>query len=480
MKLARPLVVAAVVASLVVGLVVDANDRPTVDVAVPVTSGVPIAQPNGVWFCPGGSDRDGLAEVAIELINVGSSRASAVVSGVRNGDGLDPRELTETLDVGQRRTVPLGELVPESAWMGAVVEVRAGDLVVEQTYVGDGEGADRGVDRAPCHSRTATSWIVASGATREVEFGERMTLLVLNPFLEDAVLDITFDSDVGVDSLPGVVVPAQRVSAIEINPEVTVAARVSAVIDVVAGRVAVSRLQVVHNDQRSGLTVTPASADAAPVWFLPVVRRDDRDDVITVVNPSKTETAEVDLEIVADGDTSFDPVLLTIRPGRAVQVPLADETRLDGLREMSVVARSLTGLPVAVMNESSLLLGDGPVTNLSATVGADSAATRWVAPLEADAGGIVIYNPSATGIASARVAALVAGESVTVADVELAPLRRAVISADEILAAGDAATRPIALVESTEPVVVGRELSDVSLHAQMVAIISGADPVPLG
>jgi len=477
MRLARLFVVGAVLAALVVGLAVDTNDRPTPEVAATSTNGVPTAVDSGVWFCPGGSSPDGLAAVSLELINVGSTPASAVVSGVRSGSGLDAREVTEVVEVGERRLVRLAELVPESDWMGAVVEVERGDLIVEQTYTGQQSavGDPLGIDRAPCHSRTATSWVVASGATRKEQFGEQMILLVLNPFLDDAVLDISFDSDVGVDSLTGVVVPARRVTAIDLTNEVTVAARVSAVVDVVAGRVALSRLQVVQNESVSGLAVTPASADAAPVWFLPVVNRGVRDDVITVVNPSRTESAEVDLEIVADGDILFDPVLLTIRPGRAVQVPLVDEARLEGVETMSIVARSLSGLPVAVISESSLPLGDGRVTNMSATVGADSASTRWVAPLEADAGGIVIYNPSAVGISSATVSVLVDGELSFVADVELGPLRRAVISSEEL-----GGERPIAVVEASEPVVVGREFADVSLHAQMVAVISGAEAVALG
>ena len=480
MRLARILVVGFVVASLVAGFVIDRNERPLTLVPVPAGSAVPIVEPDGIWFCPGGSGPEGVAEAGLELINVGSVPATAVVAGIRNGSGPDPLETQETVGVGERLLVPLANLVPDSAWMGAVVEVQRGEMLVEQTYVGPQAvaGDSIGVDRAPCHSRTSTEWIVASGATRTgIEFGEQMTLLVLNPFLDDAVLDIVFDADVGVDSVSGVVVPARRVVAVDITAEVTIAGRVSAVIDVVTGRVAVSRVQLVQSETRSGLAVTPASAELAPVWFLPVVHRGERNDTVTVVNPSRTETAEVDLEIVADGDVQYDPVLLTIRPGRAVQVPLADETRLEGVESMSIVARSLTGLPIAVMNESSLPLGDGRVTNTSATVGADSAATRWVAPIENDDGGIVIYNPSPTGIARVTVSSFVDGELRLVADVEIAPRRRAVIDSADAVAADD--ERPVVVVEASEPVVVGRELRDVSLHVQTVAAISGAEPVPL-
>jgi len=468
MRAARLLMITVVVGTLVAAFVVDTGDRPVNLVVGSDASSVPVADEGGVWFCPGGSAVGGAAEVAIELVNAGSEPATAIVSGVRSGTGVEPRFVEELLAAGERRLVRLADLVTDSAWLGAVVEVDSPDVVVEQTYVGAirAGNAARGSDRAPCHSRTGTSWIVASGATRgQEEFGEEMTLLVLNPFLDDAVLDIRFDSDVGVDSRSGVVVPARRVVAIDITEEVPVASRVSAIIDVVAGSVAVSRLQVIDSETRSGLAVTPASAGAAPVWYLPTVRRGARDDVITVVNPSLTETAEVDLEIVADGDLQFDPIELTVRPGRSVAVALAEEVRLDGASVFSVVARSLSGLPIAVMNESSLPFGDGPVSNFSATVGADVASTRWIVPIESADGVMVIYNPSTTTIATASVSVITGGELVLIAEVEVGPGRRAEVRADEL-----GADRPIAIVESTSAVVVGREISDVSVHALLVAI----------
>ena len=361
--------------------------------------------------------------------------------------------------------------------MGAVVEVLEGSVVVEQAATGHiadqaTTGANTDTDRATCHTSTSRTWILPSGATREAEFGETNTMLILNPFLEDAVLDVHFDADVGIDSLEGVVAPARRVTAIDVTEAVTVASRVSAVVDVVVGRVAIARVQTIANEAQIGLALTPGGAEAAPVWFLPNVNRSARSDVITVVNPSTEIDALVDLEIVADGTLSFDPIELTLRPGRVAVVRLADEDRLEGVESMSVIARSLDGLPVAVINESYLPFGDGRASNLSATVGLATMATSWVAPIEQDEGGLLLYNPG-SGIVTATVSEHIDGEIVAVTDVELGAGRRAVLEA-----AAFSSDRPIVTIEAPTPIVVGREFRGPSVHAQLPAIpADGAEPL---
>lgn len=472
MRFLRVLVSVVITGALVAAFVVDGGSRPAPQ-GLGGDAG-PAAADTSVWFCPGGSAPGGVAEVGLDLVNVGSEPARALVAGIRSGSGEEPREQFETLAVGERRLVRLADLVIDSAWMGAVVEVVEGSMIVEQTFI----GANTGSDRAPCHTTTGTTWVVASGATRLAEFGEAETILVLNPFLVDAVLDVRFDADVGIDSLEGVVVPARRLTAIDVTTAVTVASRVSAVIDVIAGQVAVSRIQTYDGEDQLGLAVTPGSAGLAPVWVLPEVNRAERSDVVTVVNPSSDQEAKVDLEIVADGNLTFDPIELTLRPGRTARVDLAAELRLEGVERMAIVARSLAstaapgGVPVAVVNESFLPFGDGRVSNLSATPGGASAATRWVAPIENDDGGLVLYNPTG-GIVTASVRELVDGEEVVVVDVELGAMRRATVEA-----AAFTTERPIVVVESPVPIVVGRVLAGVSVHAQLMAIpTDGVEPL---
>ena len=71
-----------------------------------------------------------------------------------------------------------------------------------------------------------------------------MVIMMLNPFPDDAVANIAYAADVSLDDRDGIVIPAGEVAAIEVTDDVTVASQVSAVIDVLAGRVSVSRIQV--------------------------------------------------------------------------------------------------------------------------------------------------------------------------------------------------------------------------------------------
>ena len=495
-------------------------ERDIEQLVVPMTYSIPVSwRENGTWFCPGGSGPGGRADVALEITNASAEPAQAIVSGIRSGLGTEPTDALVSISAGGRTRVRLADLVTDSPWMGAVVEVDSADVLVEQTYL----GAAGTTDRALCHTRTSDQWVVASGATRFAARGEEMILLFLNPFPHDAVLNIRFNSDVGVDILNGVVVPARRVVAFDVTEAVPVASRVSAVINVVVGRVATSRVQSQghappsEQGQPVGLSVTPATSRTAPVWHLLNLSSTDRDDVVSVVNPSPDQTAEVDLVIISDEQLRRDPIELTVGPGAASQVRLSEVSRLSGLASYSITARSLTGLPIAVMHESTDLAaeGQGDVSvegeaetegvetegvetegetetegvseaggvldsdlgpqnvSVAATTGIDVSSTRWLAPLGSGSHRVVIFNPSPTSIATVEVAVVDGQGRRVVTQIEIAPLRRASLSASEL-----GAERPITEVVSLSPVVVSRDLSGVSQHQLLPGVVA-SEPVAL-
>lgn len=477
-------------------------DREPETLAVPRAYSVPVpSATKGTWFCPGGSDVFGRADITLEITNASPQPATAIVSAIRNGSGLEPRESMVTIDAGDRTLVRLADLVTDSAWMGAVVEVDSPDVIVEQTYIEkiyseqtDVEqtdieetdiGAEKASDRGLCHTRTSDHWVIASGATRLAAQGEEMILLVMNPFPHDAVLDVRFDSDAGVDTLKGVVIPARRVVAIDVTELVPAASRVSVVIDALVGQVAVARLQsqglgaTTEQTQAVNLSVTPATSAIAPVWYLLDLNSDNREDLVTVVNPSLTETAEVDLEIISDDTLNRDPVELTIGPGAASQVRLSDLERLSGVGSYGITARSLSGVPIAVMHKSTTLAGtDLPLAggSVAATSGLDVTSQRWLAPLASGSHNVVVFNPSQSSIALVEVAVIAGPDRRVVGNFEIAPLGRVSLPGSEL--SESEGEGPIVEVVASLPVVVSRDLSGVSQHQLLPAVVAGDAVAP--
>lgn len=446
------------------GVFTDQRERDLEVPVVPTVLGTPDASV-GTWFCAGGSGETGVAAVGLELINVGVEDASVEVIPVRDDVVGDDR--LEVVAVASDRTVVnLVDLAPGAAWVGAIVETGSPDIVVEQTF--DGLS---GTDRAPCATNTASSLYAADGATRILAEGEEMTILLMNPFREDAVIDVRFDADVGPDSLEAVVVPARRVLAIDVTTEVTVASRVQTSIDVVSGRLVGHRLQVRNGSALRGLSVTPLVQRGATVSVLPSVRTDlgvfDR---IVVSNPSAEEVAEVDLEIITDGSVTLDPVELTVRPGRTAIVDVATESRLAALGEFAVIARSLTGAPVAVGLERQVSFTADIVPGTSAVPAIDSAAMRWAAPLDGNEAAVQIVNPSATAIATVEIMVVSPSGATVAQSFELGPGRWQRI---------DGATlgeRPVVVVDASAPVVVGTELTGFTSR-QLLSGVVLADPI---
>lgn len=464
MRALRFVALALIASIIALGVVAEQADRPMADAVGVAGLGTPDAT-TGTWFCPGGSGPGGRAAVALELVNAGSESATADIVAVRADTELGGRTQID-IGAGERSTVSIAELAVDAAWVGAIVEVAGSDVVVEQTYDGL-----TGIDRAPCATRTAQELIATDGATRVIAEGEEMLLLLLNPFQEDAVVDIAFDADVGIDRLTAVVVPARRLVVIDVTQEVTVASRVSARIEALSGRVVGARIQTRTGTAR-GLAVTPLVQDGAVASVIPSVRTElGLTDRVLVTNPGEV-TAEVDLEIITDGSLALDPVELTIRPGRTAEVIVAAESRLASAPEFAVVARSLTGEPVALGLERLAALDPEVVPGTAAMPGLDGAAERWIAPMDGAGTDLVLVNPSPTAIARADVYVVGPDGRSLLTTVELGAGRRATV--DETVLG----ERPIIVVESSSPIVVGREITGFTSR-QMMGAVAASPLVPL-
>ena len=469
MTAARTVVFAILGSLLAVGVVLDRSERPQESIeaplrpAVPATSGATVS-----WYCPGGSGPDGVAELGVEIVNTGEESRNLTVSALPGGRiSVEGSTIEIDLAPGERAAIAPAEMAPGAEYVGAVIEADGPDVVVEQSLISGAIGAGR----SPCSTRTDSLWIVPSGATRLEAEGERMVIMMLNPFPDDAVANIAYAADVSLDDRDGIVIPAGEVAAIEVTDDVTVASQVSAVIDVLAGRVSVSRIQVQSGPEAGrGVRITPATPSGAPLWFVPLVEVvPTRVDVVSITNPDTEQVAEVDIEVIADRpDVSVDPVELTVRPGRTVAVDLSQEARLAGVGPVSLIVRSLDGHPVGVDLATTVFEGGGMVSGTSGAIGIDAASDVWVVPLESFSedgeSQVAVVNPSAVAIAT--VDFVVDGEIVRTA--EIGPQRRLAVPADEL-----GQDRFILEVESSAPVVVARELVGLTSRSAGTGVAAG-------
>ena len=494
MRSMRVLAIIAIGGLLLAGVLVDIPDRPVLDQADQYESA--LVAPTGAvntWFCPGGSRPAGIAELTVQMVNASDEPRTVTVSVLPGGSApQDPSTFEMNLEPRNRVLLQPAEAVPDAEWVGVMVETTGADVVVEQILTAD----QGGVGRSPCLTRTAESWIVSNGATRSAVERERFVVMLLNPFPDVAVVDIELVADVGRDSIDGLVVPAQRVVAVDITTEVTVAATVAAFVDVVSGRVAASWIQIADGlIAGRGTRTAPAVPGAAELWHLPVAAvAADRRDVVAVSNPSSTDNAEVDIEIIPeDPQLDISPIEITVRPGRTALIDLSREGRLEGIGHFSLAVRSLTPVPVAASITSvtsSLADSDGPaetpgvtatsVAGSTATIGADGAARRWLVPVEGrdqngadglgtDTGALVIVNPSAAGIARAGVSV----DGSLIRSMEIGPLRSRRLSLS-----GLGAGHFVVEVDASAPVVVGREVVGFTSRSASLGVAVD-QPVPI-
>lgn len=518
--------------AIAAGLVFEAGeaDDPVEDVT-PVVPGVamPTARPeptlSSTWFCAGGTARDGGSADHVVLIANPTDEARTATITVLTGevapapalpdDGGDGEEgegetTTTTSSTTTTAAVPttvvpptvervevpawdrvavrLGDLV-EAELAGAVVEVDGGDVAVEHQVTGD-----LGRATAPCASTASPTWSVPWGVTTR---GNRELLVFMNPFPDDATVDIAFATDEGVRDtarFQGFVVPGRSVVGAFIDQDVTRKGQVSAQIQVRGGRLVVDRIQLFDGtDGRRGLTLGLGVPAPAETWVFPAGEAGEGlFEQVVVFNP-RDEVAEVEVEVRLD---EFDeevgppePFELTVPPGRYALVDLQTEERIPDGEGHSIFVRSLNGVPVTAERVNAA--GD-PAENegITSVTGAPYGAPTWYLV----AGGpsteqnrdqiIVILNLSDEEEVTYDLIGFDNGQTIAIQgqqDQTIAPGSRAVVRLGDHLDRDELAV----VVQADGPVVVERGLHRIGGLglSQAVGIPAGRDlvvPTPGG
>jgi hypothetical protein len=421
------------------------------------------------WYCPAGFiTPDESNDHVVILTNATDEPASGTLTIYPSlldvdGNALSFPRAVQPVEVPARsqRQIKLAPLVASldpqlstntGAFVAALVEFEGAGVDVEHAVV-----AAQGSDIGPCATSASTSWWFASGTTT-ADVGYQLYLL--NPFPDDAVVDISFVTDAGSRSptaFKGKLVPAQSLTVLQVAPEVPVNAQMTAQVTVLTGRVIAERIQLFENQAGpSGLSLSLGSNRLAEQWFFPAGRSvPGAGESYLIYNPGDL-AAEIEFEIKPDsadrvGDVAplavpVGPrerwiVTVSSHPSHPVDVLASiDASTMVGLGEPFFASiRSFNGVPVVAERILTRPLAAGGVT---ASLGSDVAATDQALALPtlfavADIATLAVLNPAGDSIA--RIQVFVGGpDGEELRDeAEVAPRRRAVFDLMNLVEPGD-------------------------------------------
>lgn len=467
------LLVAGLLAQLATG---ESSTPPSGVVAVQAGVAIPAARDeptlSSTWYCAGGTGRPGgFADHVLVLANPTDRARTATVTVLTGAvaaspppattsttvAGAVPPSTTTTVAAPTTTTLPyqpidkdvplppqsrvevrLGDLA-EASLVGAVVEVDGGEIAVEHHVTGP-----LGRATAPCSSTASTSWSFPWGVTTR---GARDLLVFMNPFPDDATVDISFATDEGVRDTAryqGFIVPGRSVVGASLERDVTRKGQVSAQVRVRSGRLVADRIQTLDGtDGREGITLALGVPVPALEWVYPVGETGPGlTEQVVVFNPSE-DAAEVEVEARLDdpgANALPEPFELTIPPGRYSIVNIHAEDRVPAGVGHSLFVRSLNGVPIAAERVNSSA-APAPRRGITVTSGSPLGAPIWYfaggGPTEGRDEFLVLVNLDNDKAVTYSVTGLAGGQTIAIQGLQaqtIEPGGRAVIRLGDHLA----------------------------------------------
>jgi hypothetical protein len=463
---ARITALVVLVGAIAGGLVLDAADRsssrggaePTVRAGVALPAARDEPSLSSTWYCAGGTaanPADDLADHVLLLANPTdrARRATVTILSGAIAPAPAPERTTPTTVAGQApastttsappattappsttpRAAPVQqalELPPQSRTelrladvagvtgplAGAVVEADGGRIAVEHQITGS-----LGRATAPCSTTASTTWSFPWGVTLR---GSRELLVFMNPFPDDATVDIAFATDEGVREtarFQGFIVPGRSVVGAYIDEDVTRKAQVSAQVQVRGGRLVVDRIQTFDGtDGREGMTLGLGAPTPALTWMYPVGETGPGlAEQVVVFNPSD-RVAEVRVEARLDDPAAEppEPFDLTVAPNRFSIVNVHEEGRVPPGVGHALIVRSVNRVPVTAERVNSAA-DPAPRRGVSAITGSPVGAPTWYfpggGPVQAERDEyLVLLNVSDTRAVGFRVTGFSKGQTIAI------------------------------------------------------------------
>jgi len=486
------------------------GDRTEAEAATIVVGGpqAPVGEgERSTWYCSAGfttpdASNDHQVIVTNDSDQVASGQLTVFPSLPNTlGDMVPIERAVQPLQVAPRSqsVVSLAPLVSSlderlqletGSFVAALGEFETGGVSVAHAIV-----TPAGRDAAPCATSASNSWWFASGTTtNEVQY----QLYLLNPFPDDAVVDISFVTDGGIRTpsrFDGRLIPRQSVTMLDISAEVPVWDQVTTEITTRTGRVVAERVQLFRDPGGPiGVSLTPGVNEMSEQWFFPAGGALlNAAESYVIFNPTD-EAAEVEFELKPDsadrvGDIAPFGLPIGANERWVVTVsrhgthPVSTVAELDATNIAApgeryfVSVRSFNGVPVVAERVLTRPIDTqrGVATSFGITMASTDQVLAVPVPLTstaisveaaAQSGELAILNPAGDTISRVEIwvgrddAAPLMREQV-----ELAPRRRANFDLATLLRDGDRWIRIVSSTGTMAELVIGTDTSIVSLAA---------------
>jgi len=323
---------------------------------------------SAAWYCPEGtSTSDGRASETVIIGNLAHHPIDIELTVMTGTHAQKTRRFT--VDTLAQRRLAIADVVaaPEP---GVVVEVFGGQAVVEHEVRGNGD-----IAVGPCTRQASRHWYFADGST---DRGAESWLALFNPFGDDAIVDVRFVTDAGMQApaeTQALVVP--RRSRVSVAVQDLVRRQPNVAISVVArtGRVVAELSQRFDGtDPRKGIAVSLGVTGGAREWRFPSGNAESgAAQSVSIANFSSRPT-QVDVSVVGAGGGTGQPERVDLRADGVTRVELGSSVSIG--TEYALKVRAVRN--VAIVAEAfGAWATPSPVTGVASTPGSATIARRW-------------------------------------------------------------------------------------------------------
>jgi hypothetical protein len=373
---------------LVGGGLVDRGSPPGHGPAVtqirPMPAAAPASALSSSWFCAGAVGRPArVADGSLIIANQTTRLLHATVTLIPSEGPVS----VSTVQVGAYDRISVLETgAGQVPLVGAEVDLDGGGAAVEQQISGT-----QGTSTAACATTGSDHWYFADGTTQE---GATLDVSLLNPYPEDAIVDLSFVTEQGVESpagFQGIVVPARSLLGVDVGTHLRRRARVATTVAARAGRVVAWKTQLIGPQppgaaanrvagspppRLRGLSLVLGSPSPGTVWWWPDgLGADGVTERYQIYNPTSAE-ADVSLALTLE-QGSADPLPLKIAPHDVAVVVTNNESRIPKGVAHSATLQSDNGVGV-VAERTVEATAPSPQSGQLDLLGARGTSRRWL------------------------------------------------------------------------------------------------------